>query len=286
MQWLVQRFRSERLRLRSRRSATFTPSAHVRRQFLPVWPPTLNKIPLPLKSNQSLLAINLRQVEISAICSVQEIFCLIWTVSKMSKSKIEDLWKKLMILLWKQVQLTSRKVGNCFQRLSTQSRPSAGNERTDLCLLHGVSRPRRSIVRENDLQALYWQRCWEVWHRCHDACRSFSLTIDLLGRETPCKRHKSVLSLPADLLVKLNKVPFCTLRQKRFLHTVSWRNILSACSRMTHLFATTTTRQDHQKHSDAFEYKVRKNAKELQIKCKKLSSRLGTQRKFTEPVLT
>ena len=38
VQWLVQRFRSERLRVRSRRSATFTPSAHVRRQYLPVWP--------------------------------------------------------------------------------------------------------------------------------------------------------------------------------------------------------------------------------------------------------
>ena len=47
VQWLVQRFRSERLRVRSRRSATFTPSAHVRRQSLPVWPPTLNKIHLP-----------------------------------------------------------------------------------------------------------------------------------------------------------------------------------------------------------------------------------------------
>ena len=44
VQWLVQRFRSERLRVRSRRSATFTPSVHVRRQSLPVWPPTLNKI--------------------------------------------------------------------------------------------------------------------------------------------------------------------------------------------------------------------------------------------------
>ena len=42
VQWLVRRFRSERLRVRSRRSATFTPSAHVRRQSLPVWPPTLN----------------------------------------------------------------------------------------------------------------------------------------------------------------------------------------------------------------------------------------------------
>ena len=31
----------------SRRSATFTPPANVRRQPLPVWPPTLNKIPLP-----------------------------------------------------------------------------------------------------------------------------------------------------------------------------------------------------------------------------------------------
>ena len=29
-------------KVRSRRSATFTPSAHVRRQSLPVWPPTLN----------------------------------------------------------------------------------------------------------------------------------------------------------------------------------------------------------------------------------------------------
>ena len=48
VQWLVQRFRSERLRVRSRRSATFTPSAHVRRQSLPVWPPTLNKIYLYL----------------------------------------------------------------------------------------------------------------------------------------------------------------------------------------------------------------------------------------------
>ena len=34
VQWFVQRFRSERLRVRSRRSATFTPSAHVRRQLL------------------------------------------------------------------------------------------------------------------------------------------------------------------------------------------------------------------------------------------------------------
>ena len=47
---LVQRFQSERLRVRSRRSATFTPSTHVRRQSLPVWPPTLNKIPLPLRT--------------------------------------------------------------------------------------------------------------------------------------------------------------------------------------------------------------------------------------------
>ena len=43
MQWLVQRFRSERLRVRSRRSATFTPSAHVRRQCLPVWPERFSK---------------------------------------------------------------------------------------------------------------------------------------------------------------------------------------------------------------------------------------------------
>ena len=47
--WLVQRFRSERLRVRSQRSATFTPSALVRRQSLPVWPPTLNKTPLPFE---------------------------------------------------------------------------------------------------------------------------------------------------------------------------------------------------------------------------------------------
>ena len=45
---LMQRFRSESLRVRSWRSATFTPSAHVRRQSLPVSPPTLNKIPLPV----------------------------------------------------------------------------------------------------------------------------------------------------------------------------------------------------------------------------------------------
>ena len=43
VQWLVQRFRSERLRVRSRRSATFTPSAHVRRQCLPVWPERFSK---------------------------------------------------------------------------------------------------------------------------------------------------------------------------------------------------------------------------------------------------
>ena len=47
MQWLVQRFRSERLRVRSRRSATSTPSANGRRQSLSVWPPRLNKTPLP-----------------------------------------------------------------------------------------------------------------------------------------------------------------------------------------------------------------------------------------------
>ena len=41
VQWLVQRFWSERFRVRSRRSATFTPSAHVRRQSLPVWPISL-----------------------------------------------------------------------------------------------------------------------------------------------------------------------------------------------------------------------------------------------------
>ena len=40
VQSLVQRFRSESLQVRSRRPATFTPSAHVRRQSFPVWPPT------------------------------------------------------------------------------------------------------------------------------------------------------------------------------------------------------------------------------------------------------
>ena len=44
----MQRFRSERLRVRSWRSTTFTPPDHVRRQSLPVWPQTLNKIALPL----------------------------------------------------------------------------------------------------------------------------------------------------------------------------------------------------------------------------------------------
>ena len=43
----LQKLVSTLLQVRSRRSATFTPSAHVRRQYLPVWPPALNKIPLP-----------------------------------------------------------------------------------------------------------------------------------------------------------------------------------------------------------------------------------------------
>ena len=42
VQWLGLRFRSERLRVWSRRSVTFTPSVHVRRQSLPVRPPKLN----------------------------------------------------------------------------------------------------------------------------------------------------------------------------------------------------------------------------------------------------
>ena len=36
-------FWRERLRVKSRRSAAFTPSSHVRRQYMPVWPPTLNR---------------------------------------------------------------------------------------------------------------------------------------------------------------------------------------------------------------------------------------------------
>ena len=75
VQWLVQRFRSERLRIRSRRSATFTPSALEGRQSLPVWPPTLNKRPLPFtfllatrldekKTPQSRRAIELRVLPI------------------------------------------------------------------------------------------------------------------------------------------------------------------------------------------------------------------------------
>ena len=41
------RFGSERLRVRSPDDRRLvTPSVHVRRQSLPVWPPTLNKIPL------------------------------------------------------------------------------------------------------------------------------------------------------------------------------------------------------------------------------------------------
>ena len=47
VQWLVQRFWSERLRVRSRRSAISTLSAHVWRQSFPVWPPTFSKAPLP-----------------------------------------------------------------------------------------------------------------------------------------------------------------------------------------------------------------------------------------------
>ena len=59
VQWLVQRFRSERLWVRSRRSATFTPSAHVRRQSLPVWPP----LPLldQLKGRKSFSGLQLVQ---------------------------------------------------------------------------------------------------------------------------------------------------------------------------------------------------------------------------------
>ena len=57
VQWLVQPFRSERLRVRSRWSATFTPSAHVRRQSLSVWPSTLNKRPLPFFTIFDIIAL-------------------------------------------------------------------------------------------------------------------------------------------------------------------------------------------------------------------------------------
>ena len=49
-----------RLRVRSRRSATFTPSVHVMRQSLPVWPPTLNKIPLPFLPFFACLATDVK----------------------------------------------------------------------------------------------------------------------------------------------------------------------------------------------------------------------------------
>ena len=46
---------------RTRPSATFTPSAHLRRQSLPVWPPTLNDIPLP-SPNTTCLHVDLHYI--------------------------------------------------------------------------------------------------------------------------------------------------------------------------------------------------------------------------------
>ena len=48
LKWIVLRFRAEHYWFDLRRSAPdfHTPSAHVRRQSLPIGPPTLNKVPL------------------------------------------------------------------------------------------------------------------------------------------------------------------------------------------------------------------------------------------------
>ena len=47
VRWLVQRFRVRGCRFDPDDQRLFTPSAHARRQTLPVWSPTLNKIPSP-----------------------------------------------------------------------------------------------------------------------------------------------------------------------------------------------------------------------------------------------
>ena len=51
MQAVRKHFWSERLRVQSQSSAAFTPPVHVRRQYLPGWPPTLNKMSLPLPTH-------------------------------------------------------------------------------------------------------------------------------------------------------------------------------------------------------------------------------------------
>ena len=88
VQWLVQRFRSERLRVRSRRSATFTPSAHARKQSLPVWPPTLNKIPLPLPLPFSTTSWWWR------VKSAEDDGILITAVKPILRSSWEEKWKR------------------------------------------------------------------------------------------------------------------------------------------------------------------------------------------------
>ena len=69
------------------------------------------------------------------------------------------------------------------------------NKRTNLFLLHGVS---RSVGRSSEriLYSLWRSTYWVLEHSVRETNWSlFSLTIYLLGRETPCKRNKSVLSL-------------------------------------------------------------------------------------------
>ena len=86
VQWLVQRFQSERLPVQSWWSATFTPSAHVRRQSLPVWPPMLNKKPLPLPTKTGWICSNQKFVPVGAIPSNQ-------TPSLFSPAKLKtDSW--------------------------------------------------------------------------------------------------------------------------------------------------------------------------------------------------
>ena len=89
VQSLVQRFQSERLRVRFWRSATFTPSAHVRRQSLPVWPPTLNKtLYLTIwassakqrtKKNSPPLSLSLRSLS-SFFCFVSCLFLFLFPI--------------------------------------------------------------------------------------------------------------------------------------------------------------------------------------------------------------
>ena len=63
---------------------------------------------------------------------------------------------------------------NSAQSSLIDTEESRHSQRTNLFLLHGVARPSRSFVRQTTV---------------------FSPTIDLLGRETSCKRNKLVLLL-------------------------------------------------------------------------------------------